>query len=132
MKQTILAIGILIFIGCGNKKNETTLPKEERQSIAAMYVFGGKIEVGFLYRVIQVTTKEDSVTKKVNLVVDTIWGVPRVFNRMDSTGKPMLDSLKRPIVDERAIFISKDSLTTEIQNKDLSTLAKERFPNVKN
>ncbi len=126
MKRTLLPLLLLpLLFSCQTSKKE---PAGEKK-IAGIYLStDGKVYVDLLLKVVvdKIKYNEDSTKKEVT--TEIVWGRPGTIPLKDSLGANKLDSLGRPMVTQTWFIIGKDSVYTDIGNKNIDSLLKQPFP----
>lgn len=128
MKKTIFLVAIIAAFSCNEKKNG--IKEIKLKKVPASYVMNGEPMSAWLYRQLDTIPVKDSNTGKYNAVYETRFGVSRLMNLTDSTGKPKKDSTGRQLVSEAIIEIKKDSVLWWY-NIDLDSLFKTKLQNIK-
>ena len=125
-KAILIIASLLLFYACGGSKKKSEVPIPGEKKLLAIYTdTDGIKKPGIVVMVITKTIKYDSLTKKDNIVIDTIWGRP--------VNVPLLDSLKRPVKDSLGqlkylsgfALIGKDSVNWRIEGKSVDSLIKK-------
>jgi hypothetical protein len=71
----------------------------------------------------------DSVTKKDRIVIDTLWWITRMVPAIDKvTGKEVLDSLKKPVLEKKYFSRPRDSVRWEISGIPMDSLLSKKAP----
>lgn len=127
-KVTIIASLIVLLTSCGSNKSKVEPQQPKEAKIIAVYTKPDSTkQIDVMLRIITKKIVFDSVDKKDEIVVDTIWGRPSFMPLVDSAGKPLLDSSGRPVISPMPQYfqISKDSVNWRVEGIDVDSLLKK-------
>lgn len=116
MKKTILALALLLVVGCNNRSGVIKDLRPQVDSSIIEYStdkLGVNVRTTFAYKVIKDvndTTRSEDGTFRVVLEKDTTYFVPISVQMFDSLKHPVLDSLKRPKYEVKFFPLPKDFL----------------------
>lgn len=127
MKRIPLLLLPLLF-SCQTSKKE---PAGEKK-IAGIYLStDGKVYVDLLLKVVVDKIKYNSDSTKKEVTTEIVWGRPGTIPAKDSTGKILTDSTGKQIMNQTWFIIGKDSVYTQIENKNIDSLLQQPFPSPK-
>lgn len=115
-------ISVLTF-SCSSEEKKVSTGFNLEKKIPAVYF--SETGTPYLDVVLMVTKKTvvfDSVLKKDVIAVDTTWGIPKLVPVVDSTNKPVVDSLGNLVKTLAYFQKGKDSVFWQIENKDIDSL----------
>lgn len=96
MKRAIFIIAAVIFISCNSTDSEHKNTPPDTLYTPALYVnLSGDVAGTFVYRITKDTSYFDTVNKSTAKLVykrDTAYYIPKLFNLVDSSNKPIFDS----------------------------------------
>lgn len=138
MKKTLIVLSV-IFFSCKagdtspktNSKDSIPLPTFIQKRLAAAWITrdSGKRDYGWL--ILQISPKvtyDPVIQKHVVTMGDSICGYRYTASMVDSTGKPVLDSLGKPRQIEKDFLIKLDSvLWLSVINADSLIKVRGRF-----
>ena len=126
MKKLFLILTLLLttLLSCKSKKPKPALLKKERQEkvIAVVTLPDSSKAIEILYRVIGVGVKTDSLKGEYDAVIDTSWFLIRSLQKKSPSGKPMVDSIGKPVMEDYYYFRPKDSVMWRISGIPVDSL----------
>ena len=81
-----------------------------------------------VFRVIGVGINPDSAKNKYDVIIDTSYYLIRMVEKKDAAGNVVLDSLRKPVGEEKYFQRNKDSINWHVSGIPIDSLLSKKYP----